>query len=120
MRRPFIDADGRLLPCIPSSGLTAAMGIEYGNVFHDSLQELYTESPLTKQLSVTCGQIKKSSQRCSQCPHLSYCSAGCRVEAMVQGNGLNGIDERVCSFFADGCYDRLKAIADRWGLHAGR
>ena len=116
LQRPFIDADGRLLPCIASSGLAAAMGIEWGNVYRDSLQELYTQSPFLDQLSRTCGQIKDSSPHCQSCRWKPICSAGCRAEALVQGNSLTGVDERVCSFFESGCYEKLLAAAGKWGL----
>lgn len=118
LSRPFIDADGRLLPCIAASGLSASMEVEWGNVYRDSLRELYTESDFLDRLSLTCGQIKNDEPRCRDCRWRSICSAGCRVEAMVQGRGLTGVDQRVCRFFDNGCYERLRAIADKYGLDA--
>ena len=116
LARPYIDADGRLLPCIGSSGAAAAMGVEWGNVYRNSLQELYTDSAFLDHLTLTCGQIKQNEPRCRDCRWKDRCSAGCRAEAMVQGNGITGIDERVCKFYKGGCYERLLALADKYGL----
>ena len=41
---------------------------------------------------------------------------GCRVGALVQGNGLDGIDERICVFYESGCYMKLKEIAGKFGI----
>ena len=116
LTRSYIGADGRLLPCIGCSGTAAALGVEWGNVYRDSLQELYTKSAYLDQLSLTCGQIKQSEPRCGGCRWKDTCSAGCRAEAMVQGRGVTGIGERVCSFFEGSCFERLQAVAAKHGL----
>ena len=35
------------------------------------------------------------------------------MESLAQGNGLAGIDGRMCVFFKEGYYERFCAIADR-------
>jgi sulfatase maturation enzyme AslB (radical SAM superfamily) len=54
--------------------------------------------------------------KCHDCPWSVRCSAGCRVGALAQGNGLDGIDERICTFYESGCYMKLKEIAGKFGI----
>ena len=118
--RPFIDADGRVVPCMPLSGITGAYGIGWGNVYQgDDLRELFTDSPFLDQISCTCGQIKESNPKCHSCPWRDRCAAACRAEALARCGRLNGIDERICMFFESGCYEQLQAVAEKWGLETG-
>lgn len=115
--RPFIDADGRIVPCMPLSGITDACGISWGNVYEgDDLQEIFTASAFLDHITCSCREIKKKNPECRTCPWQAHCAVGCRAEALTQGHGLYGVDERICAFYRGGCYDRLLAIADRWGL----
>ena len=116
-RMPFIDADGRLVPCMALSGITDAMGEDWGNVYReDRLQEILTDSPFFRQICTTCGELKAGNPECRECAWRGQCAAGCRAEALAQGNGLNGPDRRMCLFFRNGTYDRLLAIAHQFGF----
>ena len=120
-KMPFIDSDGRLLLCLGCSGITAAAGIEWGNVYRDDVQELLTDSAFTKQLACSCGELKAMNPECGSCRWHDRCGMGCRAEAMAQGNGLTGIDRRMCVFFRNGIYEKLVRLADELGLeHGGR
>ena len=115
--RFFIDADGRVVRCIALSGISAAYGVKCPNVYAgDDLQQLMTESPFLEALTCTCGTLKASLPECQACRWRERCGMGCRAEAMAQCGSTEGIDRRMCAFFNDGCYDRLKAVAERHGL----
>ena len=115
--RPFIDADGRLVPCMPMSGAADAYGISWGNVYKgDDLQKVFSGSAFMNLISCTCNDIKARNAKCHDCPWSVHCSVGCRVGALAQGNGLDGIDERICVFYESGCYMKLKEIAGKFGI----
>lgn len=66
-KMPFIDSDGRLLLCLGCSGITAAAGIEWGNVYRDDVQDLLTDSAFTKQLACSCRDLKAMNPECGSC-----------------------------------------------------
>lgn len=115
--RLFIDADGRMVRCMPLSGLTAAYGVKCPNVYQgDDLQEVMMGSDFLNGMTCTCAQLKDRLPECRNCRWKDRCGMGCRAEAMAQGHGMDGIDKRMCLFFNGGCYDRLKAVAEKHGL----
>ena len=115
--RCFIDADGRVVRCMPLSGITAAYGVKCPNVYQgDDLQQLMTKSDFLDQMSCTCAELKARLPECQACRWRDRCGLGCRAEAMAQGNGAWGVDRRMCLFFNSGCYERLKAVAEKHGL----
>lgn len=116
-RRPFIDADGRVVPCMPLSGITSAYGIGWGNVYEgDDLQAIFTDSAFLEQAECSCRKIKENNPECQRCQWRPRCAVGCRAEALAQGHGINGVDERICRFFSDGCFEQLLGIAEKHGL----
>lgn len=118
--RPFIDADGRVVPCMPLSGITDAYGIGWGNVYQgDDLGALFTDSPFLDQISCSCGQIKERNPKCHSCSRRDHCAVGCRAEALARSGRIDGIDERICMFYESGCYEQLQAVAEKWGLETG-
>lgn len=115
--RCFIDADGRMVRCIALSGITAAYGVKCPNVYQgDDLQQILTESEFMNQMNCTCGELKKRLPECQGCRWKDSCGLGCRAEAMAQGNGMDGLDRRMCLFFNGGCYEKLKAVAEKHSL----
>lgn len=115
--RCFIDADGRMVRCIALSGITTAYGVQCPNLYQgDDLQQILTESEFMDQRNCTCGELKKRLPECRACRWRDRCGLGCRAEAMAHGNGMDGLDRRMCLFFNSGCYDRLKAVAEKHGL----
>ena len=119
--RAFIDADGRMVRCMPLSGGTAALGIPCPNVYEgDDFQEVMTKSDFLTHMTCTCLELKKQNPQCLACPWFARCGMGCRAEALTQGLpdrvSLTGIDQRMCLFFNSGCYDKLKAVAEKHGL----
>lgn len=117
IHRVFIDADGRLLRCMPLSGIMAAYGFKSPNLYQgDDLQQILTESDFMDQMACSCGEMKARLPECQACAYSERCSMGCRAEAMAQGNGPMGIDNRVCEFFKNGYYEKMKAVAEKHGL----
>jgi radical SAM protein with 4Fe4S-binding SPASM domain len=115
--RCFIDADGRMVRCIALSGITTAYGVQCPNLYQgDDLQQILTESEFMDQTNCTCGELKKRLPECQACRWKDSCGLGCRAEAMAQGNGMDGLDRRMCLFFSGGCYEKLKAVAEKHSL----
>lgn len=115
--RPFIDADGRLVPCMPLSGITNALGPNFGNVFEgDDLRDLLTDSAYVNQVYTSCGELKSRHEKCRNCRWFEICGTGCRAEAMARTRDINGIDDRICKFFESGCYESLVEVAEKHGL----
>ena len=119
--RFFLDADGRMVRCIALSGITAGLGIPCPNVYAgDDVQQVMTKSDFLTDMTCTCSELKKQNPECLACRWYDRCGTGCRAEALTQGLpdriSLTGIDRRMCLFFNGGCYDRLKAVAEKHGL----
>ena len=115
--KPFIDADGRVVPCMPLSGAADAYGLNWGNVYEgDDLRDIFTDSPYLRQVSCSCRERKERNPECRTCLWRERCSTGCRAEAVAQGGDINGPDRRICLFYRTGCYEKLLAIAEKRGL----
>ena len=119
--RAFIDADGRMVRCMPLSGGTAGLGIPCPNVYQeDDVQQVMTQSNFLTDMTCTCLELKRQNPECLSCPWFDRCGMGCRAEALTQGLpdrvSLTGIDRRMCLFFNSGCYEKLKAVAEKHGL----
>ena len=114
--RPFIDCDGRIMICQGLSGITKVYNMEWGNVYTDDLHELLRDSRLMDSFKQTVGKMKDEQEACRDCEWRDHCNFGCRPEALTQGNGLFGIDERMCIFYKEGYYDRYKEIMAEYGL----
>ena len=118
-KMPYIDSDGRLLTCLGISGEAEVHGLNWGNVYRDDIQELLTESSFMEQLACNCQKLKELNPECRSCKWSDRCSMGCRAEALGQGNGITGIDRRMCVFFKEGVYDKLIKLAEKHGLQYG-
>ena len=110
-----------MVRCMPLSGGTAALGIPCPNVYQgDDLQEVMTTSDFLQHMTCTCLELKRQNPECLSCRWFDRCGMGCRAEALIQGLphrvSLTGIDRRMCMFFGSGCYDKLKAVAEKHGL----
>ena len=60
--------------------------------------------------------MKDNIEQCRECEWRRLCNFGCRAEALGQGHGIEGLDDRVCTFFREGYYDRFRKIAEDHGL----
>ena len=115
-RRPFIDCDGRIMICQGLSGISKAYNMDWGNVYTDDLHKLLQDSRFMDSVKQTKGKMKDEQEECRACAWRDRCGYGCRPEALTQGHGLYGIDERMCIFFKEGYYDRFKDIVSQFGL----
>ena len=117
-RRPYIGADGNVLPCMSLPGFKEFPGLDYGNLYKGgSLQRLFTNSPFLSQISLTCAQLKEMNEKCHTCRWRDRCSMGCPAVAMVRNNGnMNGVDPTMCFFYESGTYEKLIEVAERFGL----
>ena len=91
-------------------------GYDWGNVYTDDLHHILRDGEMMKLLRLSVGEMKDRSPDCRECEWKKLCNFGCRAEACAQGNGIEGIDQRMCIFFKDGYYDRLRAIAKKYGI----
>lgn len=114
--RPYIDCDGRIMTCIGLSGFSDKYGMQWGNVYKDDIHEILRKGPFIDLVTRTVGDLKDAEEECQTCKWKDACAYGCRIEALAQGNGLDGRDERICIFYKEGYYERFKEIAMRHNI----
>ena len=114
--RPYIDCDGRILTCIGISGATLECGYDWGNVYRDDLHHILRDGEFIKLCKRSMGIMKDNIEQCRECKWRGLCNFGCRAEALGQGHGIEGLDDRVCAFFREGYYDSFRKIAEKHGL----
>jgi len=54
--------------------------------------------------------VLAANPECAACENLPECRTGCRISALLQGNGLTGRDEITCALFRSGLKARFSSI----------
>jgi radical SAM protein with 4Fe4S-binding SPASM domain len=87
---PVIGPTGEVYPCY----LTRVDDLSVGNVRQQSLSEIWTSSPLLKELmNWNVDQIDE----CRGCWNKLYCGGGCRGHAYFHHGTVNAKDNYVCA-----------------------
>ena len=105
----FIGADGVVAPCMGMTETTVADRLP--NLGQTALREILGESDFTERCSVTVREIRDRNPDCRACAYAKQCNGGCRMNAIVHGNGFYGIDPVQCAFFKSGWSERIRAVA---------
>lgn len=113
---PFVASNGSLTLCNQISGWEAAHGIEHGNVYKTPLAELLSDSPFTRQLLVTCAQVRKHNPECQECEYATLCNCGCRAVALAVTDDLLAADPTRCAFFKQGYHERFANVLAAHGI----
>ena len=110
----YISADGKLLPCIPLSGMSFQE--EMSDITKTPLREALSDSKYLRLIDTRLEDLLKENERCASCEHRLYCGGGCRAGALAAGNGYLGVDEATCAFFKNGYEEKIKNV---WGASEG-
>jgi radical SAM protein with 4Fe4S-binding SPASM domain len=110
----YIAADGKLLPCIPFSGLRLQEdmpdlnSITIAQALLDSLYAELIETPVSA--------LMEHNHLCVSCKRRKDCGCGCRATAIMfsSKDDYLGLDPAACVFFKGGWDDRIRSIADRY------
>lgn len=107
----YIAADGRLLPCIPLTGLP--LQEQMPDITETSLVQALRSSRYLDLIDTRLGDLLDANEKCANCPHRLYCGGGCRAGALISCSQYLGCDEFTCYFFLNNYEERIKA---RWAM----
>lgn len=109
----YISGDGKLLPCIPLSGMP--IQDEMPDITKTPLCEALSDSKYLSLIDTRLEELLKENERCASCEHRLSCGGGCRAGSLAAGNEYLGVDESTCAFFKNGYEERIRAA---WGENA--
>ncbi len=110
----YISAEGKLLPCIPLSGMP--LQDEMPDITKTSLCGALSDSKYLRMIDTRLEDLLEENERCASCEHRLSCGGGCRAGALAAGNEYLGVDESTCAFFKNGYEERIRAV---WGEKGG-
>jgi radical SAM protein with 4Fe4S-binding SPASM domain len=105
---PHITHEGDLLPC--PCYADSEYGGRFGNLARISWAEAWANGALRRAMDIKKADVLAANPECVECRYLSECRTGCRVSALLAGNGLLGRDEIVCGLFLSGLKARFSSI----------
>lgn len=104
----YIAADGKLLPCIPLTGLPIQE--QMPTLTETPLVSALSDSNYLKLIDTRLGDLLKANEQCAACEHRLYCGGGCRAGALLCSDEYLGRDDFTCHFFKNNYEERIKAI----------
>ena len=107
----YIGPDGVVAPCMGMCDTSLADRLP--SIKDTDLKDILKESDYTELCVATVGDVRSSNVECQKCPCSGRCSAGCRNNALVAGNGFYGIDPEACFFFKEGWDAKITSVADQ-------
>ncbi len=103
----YIAADGKILPCIPLSGLPIQG--EMPSLLDTPLVEALSSSSYLERINTRLGDLLSTNEKCRECEHKYYCGGGCRAGALLTSNEYLGCDEFTCYLFKNGYETKIAA-----------
>lgn len=97
---PHITHEGTLMPC-PCYADTEFAG-EFPSLVTGDWQTAWHSPTLRRVMDVRKEEVLQANPSCMCCEHLAQCRTGCRVSAVLAGNGLLGRDDITCNIFRKG------------------
>lgn len=104
----YIAADGKLLPCIPLTGLPIQDTMP--SLADVALVEALSDSAYLRCIDTRLEELLERNEKCRGCEHRLFCGGGCRAGALVGNGDYLGCDEYTCRFFTGRYEDRIKAL----------
>lgn len=97
---PHVTHEGILMPC-PCYADTEFTGA-FPSLVSGDWYTAWHDPTLRRIMDVRKEDVLKANPDCACCEQLAACRTGCRVSAMLAGNGLLGRDEITCNIFRKG------------------
>ena len=97
---PHITHEGILMPC-PCYADTEFAGA-FPSLVADDWHTAWHNPTLRRVMDVRKAEVLRANPACARCEHLTQCRTGCRVSAVLAGNGLLGRDDITCNIFRKG------------------
>lgn len=101
----YISADGKLLPCIPMSGLPIQEKMP--SIINLGLKNALNSPAYTKTVQTKLCDLFSHNSKCNNCEHKLICGGGCRASSMSMGNGYLGCDDSICTIFKGGYIEKI-------------
>ena len=104
----FINADGKILPCIPFSDATNVHE-HFQNIHESRLKDVLSDSYNMNIISATMRDYLEHNSYCRECEFKYRCAGGCRGRAVAKSltNDIWARDNVFCTFYHKGFYKRL-------------
>lgn len=107
----YIAADGKLLPCIPLTGLPIQDGMP--SVTEMDICRALSDSRYLSLIDTRLEDLLKVNARCRDCEYKLSCGGGCRAGALVGSGEYLGCDDWTCHFFKNGFEAKIAAIYEK-------
>ena len=104
----YIAADGKLLPCIPLTGL--AIQEEMPSVAEMDICQALSDSRYLSLIDMRLEDLLKVNAKCRACEYKLTCGGGCRAGALVCSGEYLGCDDYTCYFFQNRYEEKIAAI----------
>ena len=102
----YITPEGRLLPCMPMTA-SPEQG-RFPKVQDIGLQKGLSDSYYMQFVNSRVKDLLAVNQECAACEHRYKCGGGCRASALAgPDHSLLGCDRQMCTFWKNGCEDRI-------------
>ena len=102
----YITPEGRLLPCMPMTA-SPEQG-RFPKVQDIGLQKGLSDSYYMQFVNSRVKDLLAVNQECAACEHRYKCGGGCRASALCgPDHSLLGCDRHMCTFWKNGCEDRI-------------
>ncbi|MDR1088665.1 MAG: radical SAM protein [Coriobacteriales bacterium] len=110
----YIAADGKLLPCMPLSGLP--IQDEMPSLCDITLTEALSGSRYSERIQTPVSTLLEHNPACAACEYRTQCGGGCRAAALAANadNDYLGRDPATCAFFKGGYEDRIRGVAEQY------
>jgi radical SAM protein with 4Fe4S-binding SPASM domain len=112
MNTIYIAADGKILPCIPLSGLP--IQDEMPNILDTSLTEALSDSVYLRRITTPVRALLEHNPECMVCEHKAICGGGCRAAALMENNGYLGKDPATCLYFKGDYEAKIRTILKKY------
>ncbi len=109
--RLYVSQEGILMPCACYED--TEYYAQFPNLATATWAEAWDNATLQHIRGITIADVLAANPGCAACEHLPECAMGCRMNALLAGNGLTGRDEMVCGLLQSGLKAHFTAIGGR-------
>jgi len=107
----YIAADGKVLPCIPLTGLPIQELMP--NITEIPFEEILSDSKYSQLVDSKLSNLLFHNPTCNNCEHKFYCGGGCRAGALLSDAEYFDKDETTCYMFKNNYPEKIASIWNR-------